>query len=177
MASRDARAIAREFQRLHKLSDDLDRRMASMMLSGQVAEIDGDRVRLEILPEDSRTGKPFLSPWVQVQEAAGQTGTHFPVKKGDPMRLMSPNGELGPQSLAVRDGYTADAANPSEQKQKQLVIGNDGPVLIKGSAIVFEASGTVNVKSAGLTHNDVNVGETHKHTDVLPGGGLSGPPA
>lgn len=152
MTSRDARAIAREFQRLHKLSDDLDRRMASMMLSGQVAEVDGDRVRLEILPEDSRTGKPFLSPWVQVQEAAGQTGTHFPVKKGDPMRLMSPNGELGPQSLAVRDGYTADAANPSSDKQKQLVIGNDGPVLIKGSVIVLEGDVHLGGEGGKLVH-------------------------
>lgn len=177
MPSRDAQAIAREFQRLHKISDDLDRRMASTILSGKVAEIDGDRVRLELQPKDSRTGKPFLSPWVQVQEAAGQTGTHFPVKKGDPMRLMSPNGELGPQSLAVRDGYTTDAANPSEEKQKQLVIGNDGPVLIKGNSIVFEAAGTVNVKSADLTHNGVNVGDDHKHTDVLPGPALTGPPA
>ncbi|MCT7668186.1 phage baseplate protein [Shinella kummerowiae] len=138
MASRDARAIAREFQRLHKLSDDLDRRMASMMLSGQVAEIDGDRVRLEILPEDSRTGKPFLSPWVQVQEAAGQTGTHFPVKKGDPMRLMSPNGELGPQSLAVRDGYTADAANPTDKKQTEMILANDGPIRLRGAKIILE---------------------------------------
>lgn len=160
MASRDARTIAREFQRLHKLSDDLDRRMASMMLSGKVAEIDGDRVRLEVLPTDSRTGKPFLSPWVQVQEAAGQTGTHFPVKKGDPMRLMSPNGELGPQSLAVRDGYTADAANPSEEKQKQLVIGNDGPVLIKGSVIILDGEVHLGGKGGKAVHriDDVDSG-------------------
>ncbi len=138
MSNRDARAIAREFQRLHKVVDDQDRRMASMFLSGKVAEVEGDRVRLEILPVDGRTGKPFLSPWVQVQEAAGQSGTHFPVKKGDPMRLMSPNGELGPQSLAVRDGYTADAANPSDKPQNEMVLANDGPLRVRASKIILD---------------------------------------
>jgi len=138
MNNRDAMAIAREFHRLHKAADDLDRRMASTLLSGKVAEIDGDRIRLELQPVDGRTGKRFLSPWVQVQEAAGQTGTHFPVKKGDPMRLLSSNGELGPQSLAIRDGYTADAQNPSEKKQGEMVIAHDGPVRIRGSKIVLE---------------------------------------
>lgn len=175
MHSRDARAIAREFRNLYKMADDLDRRMASMMLSGKVAEIDGDRIRLEIQPQDSRTGKPFLSPWVQLQEAAGQTGTHFPVKVGDPMRLMSPNGELGPQSLAIRDGYTDQDKNPTDQKQGELMIAHDGPVRIKGSAIVLEAD-SVDAKSASLTHNGVNVGENHKHTDVVPGPALTGPP-
>lgn len=138
MNNRDAMAIAREFHRLHKVADDLDRRMASTVLSGKVAEIDGDRVRLELQPIDGRTGKPFKSPWVQVQEAAGQTGTHFPVKVGDPMRLLSPNGELGPQSLAIRDGYTTDAANPTDKKQQEMALANDGPVRIRGSMIILE---------------------------------------
>lgn len=176
MDERDAKAIAREIRRADKRFDDLERRLASIILSGKVADIDGDRIRIELEPENAKTGKPFLSPWVQMQEAAGQTGTHFPVKKGDPMRLLSPNGELGPASLAIRDGYTEDAANPTDQKQTELVIGNDGPVRIKGSAIVFEAEGDVDVQAADLKHGGVPVGKTHKHKDVLEGAGLSGVP-
>ena len=175
MEKSDARAIAREFRAVYKLLDDQDRRMASMLLSGKVAEVNGDLVRLEIQPEDGRTGKPFLSPWVQVQEAAGQSGTHFPVRKGDPMRLMSPNGEIGPQSLAIRDGYTKDAGNPTDKSQKELVIANDGPVRIKGTSLVFEAQDIDN-QSVTLTHNKVNVGETHTHTEVKSGSEISGPP-
>jgi len=175
MNERDARVIAREFRTLHKVADDLDRRLASVFLNGKVDEVDGDRVRLELLPKDSRTGKPFLSPWVQVQEAAGQTGTHFPVKKGDPMRLLSPNGELGPQSLAVRDGYTGDAANPTDKKQHELMIAHDGAVRIKGGAIVIEGD-SLDIKTGTLTHNGVNIGDDHNHTGVVPGGGISGDP-
>ena len=174
MNDRDARAIAREFRRSDKRFDDLERRMASMILSGKIAAVDGDRVRVELEPANAKTGKPFLSPWVQMQEAAGQTGTHFPVKKGDPVRLLSPNGELGPASLAVRDGYTSDAANPTDQKQNELVIAHAGPVRIKGSAIVFEAEGGVDVNSASLKHNDVNVGDDHGHVSAPPG--IPGPP-
>lgn len=138
MNRRDQLIIAREFRTLYKVADDLDRRMASMMLSGNVKEVKGNLVQLEILPEDSRTGKPFLSPWVQVQEAAGQSGSHLPVKVGDPMRLMSPNGEIGPQSLAVRDGYTNDAKNPTDKPQEEMIFANDGPIRLRGSPIILE---------------------------------------
>lgn len=174
MNDRDARAIAREFRRSDKRFDDLERRLASMILSGKIAKVDGDRVRVELEPANAKTGKPFLSPWVQMQEASGQTGTHFPVKEGDPVRLLSPNGELGPASLAVRDGYTDGAANPTDKKQTELVIANDGPVRFKGSAIIFEAEGAVDVNSASLKHNDVNVGDSHIHPESI--GILTGPP-
>lgn len=152
MNNRDAQAIAREFQRLHKISDDLDRRLASTLLAGQVAQIEGDRIRLEIQPIDGRTGKPFLSPWVQVQEAAGQSGTHFPVKIGDPLRLLSANGELGPQSLAIRDGYTADAQNPTDRKQGEMAIAHDGPVRIRGSKIILEGEIHLGGEGGELVH-------------------------
>lgn len=138
MDRRDAKLIAHEFRDLRKQVDDLDRRLATTILNGKAAEVDGDRVRLELAPADTRTGKKFLSPWVQLQEAAGQTGTHFPVKVGDPLRLLSPNGEIGPQSLAIRDGYTDDKANPTDKKQNELAIAHDGPIVFRGTEIVFD---------------------------------------
>lgn len=174
MHSRDISIVRREFRSIFKAIDDLDRRAAATMLNGKVAEIDGDRVRLEILPEGA-AGKPFLSPWVQVQEAAGATGSHFPVKKGDPMRLLSPNGEVGTRSLAVRDGYTSANPNPTDKKQNELALAYGG-ASIRLSGGKIQLIGEVEAIGGKLTHNDVNVGETHKHTDVLPGPSLTGPP-
>lgn len=176
MDKRDETAIAQGFRDFYKKIDDLDRRLSNVVLTGKVAAIDGDRIRIELAPQDSRTGKAFLSPWVQVQEAAGQTGTHFPVKVGDPMRLLSPNGELGSASLAIRDGYTQDAANPTDRKQTELVIANDGPIRLKGSSIVLEAEGDVEAKARDLKHDGVPVGKTHKHKDVQRGAEISGDP-
>ncbi|MBL6431673.1 MAG: hypothetical protein HPM95_13070 [Alphaproteobacteria bacterium] len=63
--------VAREIRTLRKSVDALNRRLAASHMTGKVVEIKGDKVRLELMPPDPRTGKPFLSPWVQVQESAG----------------------------------------------------------------------------------------------------------
>ncbi len=167
MDRRDARILTRELRSLYKAVDDLSRRQATSHMTGKVAEIKGDKVRLELM-EKGAGGKPFLSPWVQVQEAAGATGTHFPVKVGDPMRLFSPQGELGPQSLAIRDSYTDEAPNPADAQEF---------VLAHGGCAIRMADGKIRFESADLTHNDKDIGDTHKHTDVTPGGGLTGVPA
>ncbi|QGA56350.1 phage baseplate protein [Brucella sp. 2280] len=160
--------IVRELLSLRKSIDDLERRLAASHMTGKVVAVDGDRVRLELQPEDSRTGKPFLSPWVQVQEAAGSTGTHFPVAIGDPIRLFSPNGEFGSQSIAIRDGYTDDAKSPAKNGELAIAHGGcalrfaDGVATIEASEIIF--------KSNALKHNEKNVGDTHTHGGVERGG-------
>ena len=168
--------IVREFSSIFKSIDDLQRRQSNIVLSGKVAAIDGKRIRLELMPNDSRTGKPFLSPWVQLQEAAGVTSTNTPVQLGDPMRLLSPNGELGPQSLAIRDSHTSDKPNPANGNE--LVFGHDGAVIrMSANAIIIELAGTKiilngsEIQTTGnkLTHNDKDIGHTHKHGGVERG--------
>ncbi|MEC9247319.1 MAG: phage baseplate protein [Pseudomonadota bacterium] len=168
MDRRDLRILAGEFRHIYKAIDDLQRRHAAAHMTGKVAEIEGDRVRLELLPPDGRTGKPFLSPWVQVQEAAGSTGSHFPVAIGDPLRLFSPNGELGPQSIAIRDSYTEDAQNPAEDGEFVQAHGICA-IRFKGDEAILEAK-TIRFKSENLFHNERNIGETHVHGGVEPGG-------
>lgn len=169
--------VTREFRSIFKSIDDLQRRLAASMMNGKVAQIDGKRVRLELLPADSRTGKPFLSPWVQLQEAAGITSTNTPVRVGDPMRLLSPNGELSSQSLAIRDSHTTENPNPAQGDE--LVLGHDGAVLrMSGDSIVLElggmkltfSGGKVAIDSDELSHNGKNIGHTHVHSGVIPGG-------
>lgn len=168
--------IIREFRSIYKSLDDLQRRVANSVLSGKVAEIDGKRIRLELLPHDSRTGKPFLSPWVQLQEAAGVTTSNTPVRKGDPMRLLSPNGEIGPQSLAIRDSHTSELPNPAHENE--FVLGHDGAAIrMSGKALILElgdtkitlADGRIATQSDELTHNEKNVGDTHVHGGIDPG--------
>ncbi|TAA54819.1 phage baseplate assembly protein V [Shinella sp. JR1-6] len=167
MNRRDQLIIAREFRTLYKVADDLDRRMASMFLSGTVKEVKGNLVQLEILPEDSRTGKPFLSPWVKAQEAAGQSGSHLPVKVGDPMRLISPNGEIGSQSLAVRDGYTDAAKNPTDKPQEEMIFANDGPVRLRGSKIILEGEIHLGGEGGKAVHR---IGDADSDGDTAVGG-------
>lgn len=173
MDRRDLHILTRELRSIYKQLDDVGRRVAASHMTGTVAEVNGDRVRLQLL-EQGASGAPFLSPWVQVQEAAGATGSHFPVKVGDPMRLFSPQGELGPQSLAIRDGYTDHAPNPAGSVDEFALTYGGCAIRIRDGKIVLE--GPVLIEGPTLTHNGRSVGDDHLHTGVVPGGGLTGAP-
>lgn len=167
-------ALVREIMSLRKSLDDLDRRLTTSHMTGNIAQIDGNRVRIELMDVNSKTGEKFLSPWVQVQEAAGASSTHFPVKVGDPMRLFSPNGELGSQSIAIRDSYTETAENKAEGTE--LYIGSNGCVLrFSDGHATIEAS-SIDFKSKHLTHNGTNIGDTHRHGGVERGGANTNEP-
>lgn len=172
MDLRDRQALTRELRGLYKRIDDLDRRQAATLMTGRVAEIDGYRVRLQL--GDGVAGKPFLSPWVQLQEAAGGTGSHFPVAIGDPMRLLSPNGELGPHSLAIRDGYTEDRPDPANDGEFVLAHGG---AAIRMAGGVIQLEGRVKARGDELSHNDRNVGDTHTHPGVQRGGARTNEPS
>ncbi|SOC27646.1 phage baseplate protein [Stappia indica] len=131
--------ISRELRILYKEIDGLNRRLAASHMTGKVVEISGDKVRLELMPADSRTGKAFLSPWVQVQESAGDGvggySTHVPVAIGETMRLLSPHGEIGPQSLAVRDGYTTDNPRPTDEDQRLVIKHGNTRLIMDGETV------------------------------------------
>lgn len=164
--------VARAFRQVLKSVEDLNRRLSSVIISGRVAEVDGDRVRVELGPPDAG-GKKFLSPWVQLQEMAGATGSRFPVKAGDPIRLLSPNGEIGSNSLAIRDGYTKDAPSPAEGDELALVHAGCAIRMANGK---IRIEGEVEISGAGVSHNGRNIGDSHKHHDVVPGSALTGLP-
>lgn len=179
----ETRRIVAAIVHVSKAVDDLHRRQASTILSGTVQEVDGNRLRLKLGERDGRTGKEFLSPWVQRQELAGGSASNMPVKVGDPMRLLSPNGEIGSQSLAIRDSHTD--AKPNPEQEKEFVLTHDGATLrMNGSGIVLDVGGSsveikggeVKVTSGVLKHNAKNVGDTHLHTGVTPGPAPTGAP-
>lgn len=175
-----------------KRLDNLDYRMANSQLTGRVADIRDGRVRVEIAAQGA-DGKPVLSPWVQMQEAAGGTGTNMPVAKGDPVRLLSVNGEIGAASLAIRDSYTDDERNPARSLD-ELVISYGGGALrmtveellithgdnsirftsagvtISHGSTAVELTDIVRILSSDLVHNEKSVGDTHRHGGVRSGG-------
>jgi len=186
MDRRDHIILTRELRSIYKSIDDMGRRLAASHMTGKVAEIDGNRIRVELLPEGAN-GQPFLSPWVQAQEAAGGTATHFPWAVGDPVRLFSPQGELGPQSIAIRDSYTDGAPAPTDDEQELVVTYGggtirmkDGEMRLSADAIWLEGDirikGAVAIEGGGLTHNGKNVGGDHRHKGVERGGATTDEP-
>jgi hypothetical protein len=112
---------AREIAMMRKEIAALKTALAHIVIDGRVAEVDGSRVRLELEPA-SDGGEPFLSPWVRVQEEAGNGvggfSSYTERQTGQPMRLLSPGGVIGPASVAMDVGHTDDNPSPGEGKAK-----------------------------------------------------------
>ena len=108
----------------------------------------------------------------QYQWPVGTGGVQHP---SDPNRRIEFNGD----ETFLRDGtfvvgsnrevtITVDGAN--------VIISTGGIANIQAQSIVLNAPGGVEINSATLIHNGINVGETHRHDGVDPGPGLTGLP-
>ena len=178
--------IDREIRALKKEINDLKSRLARSHMTGKVVEVDNNKIRLELLPPNGK-GKKFLSPWVRVQEEGGDGkggySSYTQAVIGQNMRLLSPSGEIGPESLAVHDGPTDDNPSPGEGLKKVMKHG-DATLTIADGAITISVGGhTSKFSSAGLTmtggrieHESKNIGSDHTHKDVTPGPSDTGVP-
>lgn len=112
---------ASEISMMRKEIAGLRTALAHVVIDGRVAEVDGSRVRLELEPAQNG-GEPFLSPWVRVQEEAGDGvggfSSYTQRQVGQPMRLLSPGGVIGPASTAMDVGHTDDNPSPGVGKAK-----------------------------------------------------------
>lgn len=55
-----------------------------------------------------------------------------------------------------------------DSKRQKLLVDTPGEITLRAKTIKFE--------SATLTHNGINVGDTHTHPGVMPGGASTGTP-
>jgi len=161
--------LPREMVRLSRRIDELNSRLARSQLTGEVVEVQGDKLRLKLREKDGSTGKEFLSPWVRWQGHAGSEKGGFSMTTrpavGEKMRLMSPSGEIGSGSLAVPDSWSDDAPNPDagadfviKRGDTYLSIGSGG-IELKVGGIGIEINGEV--VTAGPTRLDRGTRRIH----------------
>jgi phage baseplate assembly protein gpV len=119
-------------------------------------------------------------PWM---EPAGDIVEWTPLSAGQRVMLVSPGGQVG-RAFIIPGGYTDSVQQPHDKgAEKRIKIGGS-QVTISASGFLFEAGGTTfSMTAAGFAqtggmvkHNDHDIGDTHKHTDVIPGPDLTGPP-
>lgn len=132
-----------ELSQLWKEIADIKRRAANTVIDGEVVEVDGNKVRLQLEPP-SGDGEPFLSPWVRVQEEAGNENggysSYTQKQVGQPMRLLSPNGEIGPASTAMDNGHTDTNPSPRSDNAKIFKMGDATITMVPGE-ITFAVGG------------------------------------
>jgi len=167
--------VATELRRAAVRQDRAERRIALSRLSGKVKIVDADRRLLRLVIGKSSAGAEVLSPWVRWQEsAAGGMRIHSQPAIGEQMALVSQSGTVGEISIAVPATYDRDHAAPSTSSDTSVFERGAGRIELGADGILLK--GPVKIEGPLLTHNDRNIGEDHRHTEVREGGDISGPP-
>lgn len=168
---------------LHNRVAALERRMAQSMRHGAVAEVNAAEgwVRLDLGEGDA--GR-LLSPKVPYAQFAGALKVHTPPTVGQNMTLLAPTGDPR-QAIAIPMTWSDQFASPSDSGAENVLTFGDVRVTIEDNAITAVIGGfTLKISAAGLAmagggigHNGRNIGATHTHGGVEPGGGSTDEPS
>jgi phage baseplate assembly protein gpV len=173
------RTLHEQMADLYRRLGEIERRNRNRKRTGTVSEVDYAKglARVELSTQD---GKPYLSPWMPWKEiAAGGIKSHIPPTQGEQVDVVSESGDL---TDAVIDMSTPSNANPRPHDGPEAVITKGGSkILIADGKVEITADVTIKgdlaVEGSSVTHNGTDIGDTHEHTGVEPGGALTGPPA
>lgn len=161
-------------QILERLAE-LERRQANTLRKVKVKENRYGKLVVE-------DGTGFVSGEVsQVSMAAGNWKIDAPAAAGSQGLLFSPDGDPAngvflpclPDDAHEAASIQTDTLRLISPNGKKITIHKDG-FLIEGDVVI---KGRLDVEGAGVTHNSKNIGDTHKHLDVVPGPDLTGVPA
>lgn len=112
-------------------------------------------------------GQPYLSPWYPHPESGGATGTWAPPSKGQIVGVINPSGDPR-QGLLIRGGFSGINPPISEDLGENKFQFGGVTITAAGGKLTIDAD--VQINGSSLRHNAKNVGDTHLHGGVVPGG-------
>ncbi|WP_281978807.1 baseplate assembly protein [Pseudorhizobium flavum] len=165
--------MIREFVALNADVEALKNAFGRVAKVGPVEELDaekGYRLKLGERPD----GGPFLSPWYPHPETGK---TSVPLKKGQIVGVLNPSGDPR-QGILIRGGYSDEHASPNQDLLANVFEDAGVRVTVAEGALVIEAGGvTMRISSVGVSitggrveHDGKNIGSSHIHGGVVPGG-------
>lgn len=169
---------------------DLERKHANLVRHGTVHEVDPAKGKVRMKLGQGADGTPFLSPWVPYGQVAGGLKVHAPPTVGQQMTMFSPGGDFR-QAVAMPMTWSDSNSSPSSKGDENVLTFGDVRIEIKGGKVKISApeielvagghsqkltgAGTT-FTSGQIKHDEKNIGKTHTHRDVMPGGGNTGVP-
>lgn len=160
-----ARNLAAQIGRLVERIEEAERRLANFMRPGKVTEVDYGKGLVKVKVGD------LDSQWVPWIEKAGPSHREWNAPEvGEQVHLVSPSGEPG-QGWVMRGGYSDAAGQPHDIGGEKKIVA--AKIILVGEVVVH---GDVHQSNGEITSNGHRIDDTHKHTEVMPGGALSGPP-
>ncbi|MCZ4270720.1 phage baseplate assembly protein V [Maritalea porphyrae] len=160
-----------------------DRKVAGQSFRGTVKEVDGAKQAVRLIIGQTPEGDDVLGPWVKVGQTAGSMSVHDLPSIGQQCEITCSNGDIEQGTVRPLHWSDDNPAISEDVAAKKLTLGavtidltGDGmQVSVGGSYILITADGIwlngakVEALGAELLHNNVNVGDEHKHKDVTPG--------
>ena len=173
-------------------ASDTDRRLAGMIRVGTVTAVDAGAARCKVsLGGNTETAwLPFPSP------RAGAIQVWAPPSVGEQVVVASPGGDTA-QGLVIASLASGGSPAPSsdggafvvEIGGSTVTITADGINLVSNGSVVditaggvaitgdVTIAGALAVSGSGVTHNGTNIGDTHVHGGVAPGGANTSTPS
>lgn len=156
-----------------------ERRNRNRRRTGTIAEVDYEKgvYRVKLGESD---GKPYLTGWIKSRPmGAGAVKFDILHNVGDQVDVVSENGDLTDARIEMAD-YSEANARENTTTPLHIKIGSavfamsDGKIDIIGDVTI---TGSLRASDGVFEHNEVDVGSTHKHIEVMTGPDESGPPA
>ena len=162
---------------------ELERRLAGNEMRGKVVQVDAEKAKVRIEIGKDSDDQPVLSPWVPYKQTAGALKVHSPPSVGQTMAIRSESGDIEQGTAEPYHWSDDNQATSTAGDAHKLTFGDvtvdlsNGGLKITVGGTVFDLTGEGFEQTGGTQkHNGHDVGDTHKHTDVLTGPALTGPP-
>jgi phage baseplate assembly protein V len=173
----------REIARLAARVAELEQRVALSSRTGTVAQVNAAEGLVRLKIGDSSAGGDLLSPWVPYAQTGGALKVHSPPSLGQQMALQSPSGDLA-QGLAIPMGFSSANPSPSGDGAAHVItfggatitLNASGLSVVMGGVTFAISGGGVAISGGAVTHNGLNIGSTHTHGGVVPGGASTAGP-
>lgn len=149
-----------------------DRRARNRKRTGTISEVDNAKGLARVKIGDGEAG-PYLSPWVPWKEvSAGGTSSHIPPTVGQQVDIVSESGDM---TDGVIDFSTHSNANPRPHDGPEAVIVHGATRITLGDGVVeivadVTIKGALVIEGPSVDHNGKNIGDTHVHGGIIPGG-------
>lgn len=168
-------------------------------------DVEKKMARIRLGGTDAEPFKSGWLPYAQIAAPGDGLKVHWTPVVGQNMVLRAPSGELR-QGLLEPMTWSDQAPSPGSADHPVMTFGNvrvevkqdsvrasvgDDFIEIAAGKATIQVGGSkiemttgelkalaeaIKLQGSSLTHNDHNVGDSHVHTEVEPGGALSGPP-
>lgn len=174
------RVLRSVFERLQEH----ERRLAGGHWVGKTTHVDAEKhlIRMALGKDDD--GAEVLSPWIPVAQAAGALKLHSMPSVGQVMVARSEAGDLE-QGVAEPYHWTDDNPSPSQNGGEHKLTFGDVTITLVAGGLTFQVGDTTVeisggklevhteefvTRGASLKHNEKEIGDTHRHSGVEPGG-------